>query len=53
MRGKGTQLAEMIICPIYANLPSELQAGAVLLPADVLAVRDALMLGLLEHAALG
>ncbi|GIL53495.1 hypothetical protein Vafri_9087, partial [Volvox africanus] len=26
MRGKGTQLAEMIICPIYANLPSELQA---------------------------
>lgn len=27
MRGKGTQLAEMIICPIYANLPSELQVG--------------------------
>ncbi|KXZ53668.1 hypothetical protein GPECTOR_6g585 [Gonium pectorale] len=26
MRGKGTRLAEMIICPIYANLPSELQA---------------------------
>ncbi|GLC34308.1 hypothetical protein PLESTM_000181000 [Pleodorina starrii] len=26
MRGKGTQLSEMIICPIYANLPSELQA---------------------------
>ncbi|KAG2496372.1 hypothetical protein HYH03_005601 [Edaphochlamys debaryana] len=26
MRGKGTQLAEMILCPIYANLPSELQA---------------------------
>jgi hypothetical protein len=27
MKGKGTQLAEMILCPIYANLPSELQAS--------------------------
>ncbi len=26
MKGKGTKLAEMILCPIYANLPSELQA---------------------------
>ena len=27
MRGKGTQLAEMILAPIYANLPSEMQVG--------------------------
>ncbi|KAL5752131.1 hypothetical protein ACOSQ2_022638 [Xanthoceras sorbifolium] len=26
MRGLGTKIAELIICPIYANLPTELQA---------------------------
>jgi pre-mRNA-splicing factor ATP-dependent RNA helicase DHX16 len=26
-RGLGTRLGELIICPIYANLPSELQAS--------------------------
>ena len=25
-RGLGTKIAEMIICPIYANLPSDMQA---------------------------
>ncbi|KAL6554780.1 Pre-mRNA-splicing factor ATP-dependent RNA helicase DEAH1 [Orobanche gracilis] len=26
MRGLGTKIAELIVCPIYANLPTELQA---------------------------
>lgn len=26
-RGLGTRIGELIICPIYANLPSELQVG--------------------------
>jgi pre-mRNA-splicing factor ATP-dependent RNA helicase DHX16 len=26
VRGLGTKIAELIICPIYANLPTELQA---------------------------
>jgi pre-mRNA-splicing factor ATP-dependent RNA helicase DHX16 len=28
-RGLGTKIGELIICPIYANLPSELQVGLV------------------------
>jgi pre-mRNA-splicing factor ATP-dependent RNA helicase DHX16 len=26
MRGKGSKLGEMIVCPIYAALPSDMQA---------------------------
>ena len=26
-RGLGTRIAEMVICPIYANLPTDLQVG--------------------------
>ncbi len=26
-KGLGTRIGELIICPIYANLPSELQVG--------------------------
>jgi hypothetical protein len=36
-RGLGTKIGELIICPIYANLPSELQVrAAMMLPGHLL-----------------